>query len=252
MKHFKHIHSSGRFDRSGESLSHAARVYQTEADLITYTEVDFPERKKALRNTGKVAFETLLGDQGHADDCAIQYNKARFTLQYHESFQNSTKVVYRTDGHVRDFPHSRIAVLRDLITNDVLIVCVSHYASHVEGEVRDRNTTFGRVIQWRQSTRRSKNRVNQLAKIHKANGRLLIGDWNVNFKRLWVRSMIKAFAPAFRSTWRNLRFAGGTHGPRVIDATLLRGAIKVRNSAELHKDDPSSDHRPYIETLIWQ
>lgn len=248
-----HIHSSSRFDRSPESLAGASLVYQSDAELITYTEVNLPDRKQALRQAARGRMKTLTGSEGHADDCAIQYDSSIFELLYHESFQNSTRVVHTTSGHARDLPYSRIAVFKDVPADRVFVMSVSHYASDVQDQIRNLRTTYGRVLQWRESTRKSKRRVNHLAKKYNADARLIIADWNVDFKQRWVRVLIKALAPRYRSAWTITDVAGGTHGNHsILDATIMRGKIKVRGSAQLYKDDASSDHRPYIEVLTWQ
>ena len=251
MNKFVHIHSSSRYDRSEESLTAAAKKYNKDADLVTYTEVEFEPRERAVRKANGKEFGLVSGDEGHANDSVISYRKSRFKLVYSEMFQNSKQIYYRKDGHQRDLPYSTIAVFDDLETGMRFVVSVSHYASSVEGELHANNQTYRRAIQWRQSTKNSKRRVNQLARKFHADARLVIGDWNVDFKKAWVRAMVKAIAPSYMNTWKNVNVAGGTHGRRIIDATLLRGKMGVKKSAALYPDDPSSDHRPYIETLVW-
>lgn len=192
------------------------------------------------------------GDASNADDCGIMLDKERFEVLHTEQFQNATQEIWRTDGVKRDLPFSTIAVLRDKKADKVFVLSVGHYASGVEGELFQQNWEYRRAVQWRQSHVNTKKRVNRLAKQYKADARLIVADFNVNFKKPWVRAFVKSFAPAYKNTWTNPeKVKGGTHGNRLIDATLIRGAIKVRGSARLYEDDNSSDHRPYIETLVW-
>lgn len=253
MKPFKHIHSSSRYDRSNESLEAAVRKYVDDAPLVTLTEVDFEFRERVLRRVATdVNFGVLTGDESHADDCAILYSKERFELLYSESFQSATQAYYRSDGVKRDLPYSTIGVFKDLVTERVFVVAVGHFASSVEAELSRGNKVYRRAIQWRQSAFATKKRVNRLAKKFKASARLIVADWNVDFKNVWVRRMVKAIAPSYTLTWENVKVKGGTHGNRIIDATIIRGKLEVKGSAKLYEDDPSSDHRPYIETLSWR
>lgn len=252
MTSFTHIHSSSRFDRSLGLLEKAARDYNYDADLVTYTEVDFEPRERAIRRANGKEFGFVSGDESHANDSAISFRKDRFELLYSENFENSTQVVYRTDGHARDLPYSTIAVFEDKFNCAVFVIAVTHLSSGVESDLAKRNWSYRRANQWRQSFTNTKRRVNKLARTHNADARLIVADYNVNFKTPWVRTFIKSLAPGYHNTWKNLKVTGGTHGRRIIDATLLRGKLSVRKSAKLYKDDASSDHRPYIETLVWE
>lgn len=251
MTKFTHIHSSSRYDRSLASLEASAARYNSDAELVTYTEVEFERRERALRRANGKAFGLVSGDESNANDCAIAYSKERFELLYEEQFQNATQVIYRTDGHQRDLPYSTIGIFKDKKNGKVFVVGVAHYASGVEGELYRNDQTYRRAIQWRQSTKNTKKRVNRLAKKYNADARMVVADWNVNFKKAWVRAMVKLIAPSYTNAWTNVNVSGGTHGNRIIDATILRGALKVKGSAKLYADDASSDHRPYIETLVW-
>lgn len=248
MANFKHIHSSGRFDRSPASLAVAYTRYCRDADLITGTEVQSPGRVAAVKRVLAPDFGFVYGNHGHANDAVVSYRKSRFSLVYSEAFKASNVRVYRSDGHIRDPLYSTIAVLEEIATGHRIVVAVTHYASHVEGDIVRKHRT-GRVRQWYDSVRRVKNRVNALAKTHKAGSRVFVGDFNINFKRVWARSVVKAIAPAYHITWKKTKVAGGTHGNRIIDATFARGRLLVLQGAKLYTDDASSDHRPYIETL---
>src|SRR6478752_2278077 len=217
---FTHIHSSSRYDRSLESLERAAKKYNADADLITYTEVEFEPREKAVKKANGKEFGFVSGDESHANDSVISYRKDRFKLVYSENFKNSDIVVYRVDGEARDLPYSTIAVFDDLKTGKRFVVSVAHYASDVQSELGNKGTTYRRVLQWRQSVSRTKRRVNKLAKQYKCDARLMVADWNADFKLAWVRALVKSMAPTYLNTWKQLDVKGGTHGNRIIDATL--------------------------------
>lgn len=251
MTKFTHIHSSSRYDRSLASLEASAARYNSDAELVTYTEVEFERRERALRRANGKAFGLVSGDESNANDCAIAYSKERFELLYEEQFQNATQVIYRTDGHPRELPYTTIGIFKDKKNGKTFIVGVAHLASSVQAELQKGNWDYRRANQWRQSFKNSRRRINRLAKKHKVDARLFVADFNVDFKLPWVRALVASYAPAYMNTWRNVKVEGGTHGKRLIDATLLRGGIGVKRSARLYQDDASSDHRPYIETLVW-
>lgn len=250
---FKHIHASSRYDRSLESLEVSVRRQVNDAPLVTFTEVAFEARERVLRKVGREkGYGVVSGDASNADDCAIMFDKKRFELIYSEQFKSATQVIYRTDGVQRDLPYSTIAVFKDKLNGKTFVVSVGHYASGVQGALAKNDQTYRRAIQWRQSTKNTKNRVNKLARQYKADARLVVADWNVDFKKLWVRTLVKAIAPSYRNAWKNVKVAGGTHGKRIIDGTIFYGALKVKGTAKLYRDDASSDHRPYVETFLWR
>ena len=252
MPAFVHIHSSSRFNRSAASLRNAAQTYNNNADLVTYTEVEFENREAALRAAGGKGWGLVSGDHGNANDCAIAYNKERFELIHEEQFQSTGKRIYMRGGKPRALPYTTIAVLRDLHGGNILVVGVSHLASGVEGDLAKKRYYVTRTSQWRSAYRASVRRINRLARKHKANGRMFVADFNINLKRPFATALLKAMSPAYNHTWKKRNVKGGTHHKRIIDATLLRGKIKVRGTARLFRDDASSDHRPYIETLAWR
>lgn len=245
FEEFKHIHSSSRFDGL-ESLEASVRRYTSSAQLVTLTEVAEKGHQRVLRKISREAeFGLIAGDNGGADDCAIMYDKNRFELVYTEQFKSA-------NGVKSNPPHSTIAVLRDIKDGRKFVVTVGHYASGVEGALAKNERTYRRAIQWRRSVANTKNRANQLAKEYDAKACMVVADWNVNFKRAWVRAMVKAIAPSYTNTWTRVNIEGGTYGNRLTDATLLRGRMKVLDTAKLYRDDASSDHRPYIETISWR
>ena len=250
MKPIVHLHSSSRYDRSAASLQAAATRYNRVADLVTYTEVEFEAREKAVRRANGTKFSLITGDISNANDSGISYRRDRFSEVYSEMFKATSRVYKNKGGRTRDVLYATIAVLEDELTGNRLVVAVVHTASDVTGDLNKKNRT-PRTLHWFSTIRNVERRINQLARAHKADARLFVADFNIDFKQAWARSLIKSVAPTFSHTWKNLNFKGGTHGNRVIDATLLRGKLKVKGSAKLFSDDVSSDHRPYIETLVW-
>lgn len=248
-KSFVHIHSSSRYDRSKASLRNATTRYNRRADLVTYTEVEREYREDVIRKVNGEEFGFVSGDNSDADDCGISYRRSRFKLVYSEQYQHATQEVFFPNGKPRKLPWATIAVLDDIQAGRRVVIAVAHFTAAVETELWRNNSTYRRVIQWRQSAKNIKRRTNRLAKKFKADARIVCGDWNVNYKRPWVQALIKAIAPKYRCTVKNPNFS--THGGgRLIDFTILRG--KMDGDAKAFRDDNSSDHAPYIETLTWR
>lgn len=244
---FTHLHSSSRYDRSPESLQAAALRYSLHADLVTYTEVSSKDRKQAVKDAQPKEFNVVVGEYGPKNDCAIAVRGSKFEILHRENFKASGKT-FQLMGHLTPDLFATTAVIRDRQTLCVFVVTVIHLPASVENDLRlkDRST---RTATWFDAFTRAKHQANKLKRDFDADGILFVADYNINFKRLWARTLVKTLAPGYNLTWRKTHVRGGTHGQRIIDGTLLRGQIRVVGSAELHRDDPSSDHRPYIETL---
>jgi hypothetical protein len=251
MNKFVHIHSSSRYDRSPAVLSKAAGKYAQDADFLTFTEVATPERKAAVREGLGDEWRSSWGTLPHgADDQGVAWKKDRFKVVYEETFKASDFQYFTTRGN--PFPKAaiKIVVLEDRTNGKRFAVGVMHLASSVESWLAKKESTR-RTIVWFDSFRNGKSRLNKVAKEHGAVARLFVADFNIDFKKAWARALVKTMAPAYMNTWKNVNVAGGTHGRRIIDATLVRGKMGVKKSAELYEDDASSDHRPYVETLVW-
>lgn len=248
MSRFKHIHSSSFYQRSPGTLFRAAKTYN--ADLVTYTEVQAENREDAVRRANGEEFGFVSGDKSYSNDCVISFKKERFWFLYRENFKSTDKTFFNTKGRERTPQYSTNVVLYDKKADKKLVVCVIHLPAGVEDDLAAKRNVR-RTASWYATFRGSKKRANQLRKKYKADGILYVADFNIDFKKRWCRNLVKTLAPAYTLTWKNVNIKGGTHHNRIIDATLVRGKIKVRNSAKLYEDDNSSDHRPYVETLVW-
>ncbi len=249
MRTFTHIHSSSKWDRPEQTLVRASKKYARFADIITWTELDDNSRQAAVKNTLKPEYGHVGGDESYANDCVISFKKARFTLLYKENFQTTTANFYDKGGRKKDPQWSTNAVLRDSRTGLIVVVCVVHLASGIEGDLGAGRKTLA-VKNWFGAFYGVRKRARQLKKAHKADGIMVVADFNANFKFKWFNVLLKSIAPGFKHTWKSIPGGGaGTLFDRVIDGTLLRGRIKVAGSAKLFKDDDSSDHRPFSETL---
>ena len=250
MSVVKHLHSSSRYDRVPVSIERAARAYSGSGfDLLTWTEVERPLRRLALARGLGEGWESSHGrGNGNADDCAISWRTSRFRLVHAEqTLATRLRVRRKGSSKLRDPLYASYAVLHDVETGKRLAVAVVHLPSAVERDLARRRRT-ARALQWYAAVRGTKRRLNKLARIYKAHGRLLVADWNVNLKRPWARTLVKAIAPRYTLAWRSFP-RGGTHGRRLIDAAIYRGAISAWSG--LWADDKSSDHRPFTTTLTW-
>lgn len=238
----KHIHSSGRYDRSPASVARAVRQYAKVCNLITLTEMQDRERSNALKMDGWTV--TKFYGPGDGDPALVSKDSDWIVIQKW-SHQLSKYEQRRGPGGPRP-PHSLTVLLRHRESNKKLLVSVVHLPSHVEGNWFDR--FYWRVFVWKDCHKHWKENMIRLRRSHNAKV-MMVADWNLNFKRLVFRRLVKRLHPDLTLTWRKPFPRGGTHKRRIIDATLTN--LRVLHKARLIEDDASSDHRPYREVLFW-
>lgn len=245
----KHIHSSSRFDRTPRSLTNAARIYNLSANLVTYTEIDGRKRKAALRNVGSLTFRLIgPGTEGFSD-CGISFNTSEFRLVYHEVFQVSNMTYVTSTGRHTKPTHAVFGVFEENATGHKFVISVVHTPAGIEKDLGLGRKTKA-VLTWIDVFHGVRRRTNTLRKRYDAQASFMCGDWNIDFKKAWVRTLVKTMAPNYRLTWKSPgSVVGGTHGSRIIDGTFEYGPVDIHGGAKLFKDDDSSDHRPYIEEL---
>ena len=248
-KTFTHVHSSSRFDRSAESLEKAIEHYVSIGSLVTFTEVAFPWRERPLNAVE--GWGSVLGDLSMRDDSGIIYDKAVWRL-----VEGHTKIVlapmfWKENGEKVEPTGAAFAVLEHKDTKKRLLVTVLHLPSNVEGP-RGLSGLPNRVLAWREAQKNWKREWNRLAKKHDADGVLVVADWNINIKRKIFLPLFKAIQPGMKLVFTHKNVpVDGTHHRRWIDFSFIRGALKIVRFPWLLRDDPSSDHRPYAETLAW-
>ena len=248
---FTHIHSSSLYERSAASLKAAATEYNSVADLVTYTETQAEYRESAIRAANGKEFGFVSGDITYSNDCSIAFRKSKFKLIYKENYKSTNLAYINKRGRKRDPQYATTAVLEDVSNNKRIVVTVIHLAAGVESDLWLKRTT-ARTRSWYSAFRGAKARANTLKKKFNASAVLFIADFNLDFKKRWARALVKSLAPLYTLTWTKTNVTGGTHGRHLIDATLIRGSLKVKGSAVLFADDNSSDHRPYKEVLTWK
>lgn len=242
---FKHCHSSSRFNRSPSSLLAAVKSYIAQGYvLITLTETEEAIRKDAIRKVPH--FQLLTGSPGGRDDCSILFDTRVFHLVAFNQLQLSHKR-YIIFGHRSSPVYAACAVLEVVATGKRILVAVIHTNSSVETDLNRNNKTLSAVA-WTANNSVLRYKVNKFGRMHKAKAYMLCGDWNINFHNQWTHRLMKTYFPKWTLNWTKHMIPQGTHGGRLIDGTLFRGAIKILRTW-IEKDDASSDHRPYGEEV---
>lgn len=247
-----HLHTSGRFDRTPQSVRDDLEVWLRDdlVNLITATEFGKNTRRDVIANLPGWDMYNGVEKPG-GDDCLVAWKDDRFDLLKKQSTIISTKKSYRTNGSL--IPPQRVTdvLLYDKKARRTLYVSVSHLSSHVEVEGGIRNSLRGAV--WRDATRNWARHQRQVKKLWQPTGRMLVADWNVDWKKAWFREYVHVIMPAFRSGWRKPYPARGTLGSRIIDLTIFhRRRLGLEKPAWLLRRHESSDHRAYREILRWR
>lgn len=236
----KHIHSSGRFDRTPASLKKAMDRYVADANLITLTEIHKDARREALEREGW----TVVNFEGRGDsDPAVVVKDSDFEVVKAWIKQTTKHEQRRGPGGPRP-PHALTVLLKVRGKKKKFLVSVIHLPSHVEGNWFRK--FYWRVFVWN-SAHKGWSRFLMGKRRRFTHRVMMVADWNLNFKRRVFRRLMKRLHPNLQLTWRKPFGKGGTHHKRIIDGTLTN--LNIKQKARLYKDDDSSDHRPYREVL---
>lgn len=250
MPRIKHIHSSGRYDRSqGKVRGALDRYADLGADVVTLTEYHGKDHRDVLTSWALTEEYDVGQGPGGEGNCAIAVRGPYFRIERFWHHQLSEHEQRRGPGGPPP-PYAATALVEHVPSGERCLWSVAHLPPNIEGDWRERGPFGGRVYrvwlflavvaEWKRHTRALRKRYGVKA--------ALVADWNLNMERPWVRAMIRARFPRLRLTWR--RFPGpGTHHRRVIDATVTD--MRITGPARLLGDDSSSDHRPYVEDLAY-
>lgn len=249
----RHLHASGRWDRSG-SVLHAELlqwIAELLPDVITGTEAGDGDRGRAYVLPGfkRVQHGNAVG----ADECVLAYREAVFELVDWESVPVSNATYKRANG--KDSPRffALNVALRIIGTNEVLVFSVLHTPSAVDspnGWRPGRRAVVYKLVAvgWRSSarkfTRRVRKQLGRRFRVHK----VLCGDFNLHLLRPWARNFIASTFPSLTQLWTKVKPNGGTLGYRVIDTSLLSRFLQAV-SARVLGQPRSSDHRPFVEDI---
>lgn len=239
----KHAHSSSLYSASASSL--ARQVHKAIDDdgpvatLLTFTEVGAQSREDVLR----YASPDYGSWQPDITDVAVMWSKDQFDPGARESELLTDKVW--TDGHGREHKTYAGSILLRHKGGQSVWVSVCHLPSHVQDGGRFYDNAQARAWQdavdhWGEYWVRSK-------KKHKPDLGLIVADWNVDFHMTVWRQRVHEQFHGLANCWVGHMPKDGTHGDRLIDASL--GSVKAKD-ARLLEDDKSSDHRPYGDVYV--
>ncbi|HMC98043.1 MAG TPA: hypothetical protein VKG92_10325, partial [Flavobacteriales bacterium] len=176
-------------------------------------------------------------------DVAVMWSKDQFSV-LDRAAEKLTNLEW-TDGHGRKHQTYAGSMVLKHKGGQKLFVSVCHLPSHVQNghqyyDNAQARAWKGAMSGWGEYWTRQK-------KKHKPDLGLIVADWNVDFHdKIW-RERVSGFFPGLKLCWTGHMPKGGTHGNRLIDATM--GTIKAKQ-AMLLKDDKSSDHRPYGDVYV--
>ncbi len=236
---FTHIHSSGRFDRSNESLAADLEVFHKKASIVTHTEMSADYRASVFRKNDDKGWKFYRsGEDRGPDECVLEWDKNVWELVRAKPLQFSKMQFKRPSGVTAAPNYVLKAVLRS-VENPKFLVTVMLVHMPVD-------STSKRAEMWRDIMRGwvrwlVKHRVR-----HPRRRVILTGDWNKNYRQINERRAVsRYFAPlGYRAAWRDfVPKRGGTHGKRA----LIDGDYSNMRVVDcwLLADTPSSDHRPY-------
>jgi len=242
---FVHVHASGRFDRSPDSLEAALDnyVYNEHADLITLTEISSKARSAKLLEKGWGHVQSPAG--GRKSDSAIMYKQDTWTHLY-----TDYSLIVEGDGKGILPVWAAIGVFKHKATGNVVVVSSSHMPRSVEGATGFSKSEAGRVRAAIAGANRLRNTNNKLKKSEGADAVIMAADWNMNIKREWVRKWFKQFFPYYEVNWQGKLPERGTLGKRIIDIALIKGLTVINRQILAHRS--SSDHTAYKETLAFK
>lgn len=236
-----HIHSSSKYNRSPATLKAAVYNYIKFASIVTFTEVEYESREKVLRSIP--GWGCATGDISPRNDAGIIWDNKIW-----KKIAEGNEVVAKVAAPGQHKVAATWAVLEHRVTGKRITVIAVHAPSSVEGANGFLRTA--RVTAWWSAVKGLRALWMRLAKQYNTDGLLVAGDWNVNIKKAVFRAAFKATFPSLSLVWSGKDFpAGGTHGNRIIDFSLIRGVLRRKSNPRLFQDDISSDHRPYIEDL---
>ena len=211
-----------RYDRGAKPLVDDLATHRAWARIIGLTEVQ--ERRELLH---------LDGWGVHAvGDCATTWNTAPVASVRRD------RVVWDGSYRTKDGRHiTRTASPLVIITDrdgSRTVVITAHAPATVEGEWK---SPSARAKAHRQLARALAKAANEAMVEHRCDAAIILADWNLDHRLLWVRAWWALRFPRWTVVAPNL----GTHGRRTIDYALVRGldARMVRRQALTR----ASDHR---------
>lgn len=243
---FKHIHQSGRFDRSLRSLAHDVEDFHIRASIVTHTEMSQDDREAAFKGHDGWAYFRAAKDRG-ADECVVEWNDGLWELAGRPHSRKLTDETYiRSEvygGHEAAPVHAITVPLRHRIADETVIVTVAHMP--VLNTPRRHDVWDAALDGWR-------DHIRELRRTYPGAYQLVVADWNLDYRSFLARRRFrKAWGPVgLRAAWDgHVPANGGTHGKRrIIDGDFTDLVVA---SCALLPDTKSSDHRAYLASYRW-
>ena len=233
-------------------------VWMQESDLITVTEVTNNARAAALHGAGWAYFNAKK-DNG-SDQCAIAWDKG-YLVKKKTQVTQLENVRYQTlTHHNSPMVYAAAVLLQQKVSGDHLLVSVTHFPAHVQGQGQFGPSGGQTAAEWRARklayTTAMKNwssTVKAQMKAWKPHAVLCVADWNLDLKEKWVRQYIGDHwkNTSMQLAWRDFPTNGTSvdGGNRIIDGSLYTG-MQLEVKPVIMPNVRSSDHRPYKETFL--
>jgi hypothetical protein len=243
--HVNIVMSASRFSRTPASLLAAVKTYLPGNDLVFLTEVGNDKRIGVLRTM--VKFLPGIGlvniEPGAKSENAVLFKKwkwrPRAAAALKVTDQKSSKL-----GTI--LPYDLGTAFEHFRTGQVLALLLGHKPAHLEGPTGFRQDPQGKfnTKAWLESVETDSEIVARWLADPLIDHVMVWNDWNLSWRLGWVKKEVASHFPAdLRCCWEgHMPVTGGTlPGSRITEYGL--GDVEWI-SAELMKDDPSSDHRP--------
>lgn len=242
------VHSSGRWDRPERLLREDVEEWIKDwaPDVITATEAGDFDRGDALDAPGYVRCQVTGGGRPGADECAVALSRETMRLVHFEAAVVTRERYRQGTGKLRAPLNALVVVGEHIETGVRICLGVIHLPSSVQDG--DEWARGPRVAAYRSAVRGLKKLVHRIAKRYKALP-WITADWNLDLGRLWVRAYLHGIWPGKHFTWSKKDAGGeGTHGPRLIDFSVLSRRLRV-TFAKVLASVRSSDHRPFVQRV---
>lgn len=230
----RHVHISGRFDRSPALLRAQLRRDLPRADVVTLTEVQGADRGAVLEEFEDDWVVIRAPGQSAIAESAIMVRRTRFRYVAH-GFR-----MLGTAPGLRKAIAVPWAVVEDLHTGHRVLIIAGHLPTKAEPNWARKG--HPNVQAMRGCLARLRYITDTLVHRHRTDAVITSCDWNLNLRVPWVGPAIKAALAGQPVPRRLLPARGGTHGTRRwIDWPIVRRMATTR--ARLLPWHRASDHR---------